>query len=569
MPPSPRRVSPSTPEVVNGGARSVRDGSAAGPSVNQGDPVISHVDAGHARHVPPRKLAATRLAPLLVLTLTGCAVGPKYVRPVTAVESAWKEEANHYLSTQSPADSAWWTAFHDTTLTRLIDTAFRQNLQLQIAGLRILEARAQLGIAVGRQYPQVQAAIARATGIGLSQHAANIPGLNQNFWDYQVGFDAAWELDFWGKYGRGVKAGQANVLATEADHDDALVSLAAEVARTYAAVRTFQVLLDQGRENERIQAEGQHIADSRFRHGATSELDVTQATTLLESTRATIPQLQSGLEQAENALCTLLGQVPGSVQPALASNTGIPRAPDEVAVSVPAEMLRRRPDIRSIEMSAMAQADQVGVARSELYPSFSLFGTIGTQTTSGAGLIAQGATFSDLFGPGTFFYSWGPRIVLPLFNYGRIQNNVRVQDARLQQLLVAYQHSVLKAAQEVEDGLAGYLRAREATVFAQNAASSAQRSVDIALVQYREGAVDYQRVLDAQRSLLQEQNTLASTQSSVATSLIALYKALGGGWETRNGQALIPQEMQDEMKHRTNWGNYFEKPQPSTTSKRQ
>jgi len=529
-----------------------------------------HTGSGVQREVArrARACAAGSFVLFALAALTGCAVGPKYVRPSTAVELAWREEANHYLSTQTPVDSTWWRSFNDTTLTRLVETGYRQNLSLQIAGLRILEARAQLGIAVGRQYPQVQAAVARATGIGLSDHAANIPGLNKNFWDYQVGFDAAWELDFWGKFGRGVKAGQANVLATEADYDDALVSLAAEIARTYAVVRTFQVLVDQARENERIQAEGQRIADSRFRHGATSELDVTQATTLLESTRATIPQLQSGLEQAENALCTLLGQSPGSVQATLGAGNGIPKPPDEVAVNVPADMLRRRPDIRSIEMSAMAQADQVGVARSELYPSFSLFGTVGTQTTSGAGRIAQGATFSDLFGPGTFFYSWGPHIVLPLFNYGRLQNNVRAQDARLQQLLVAYQQSVLVAAREVEDGLAGYLRAREATVFAQNAATSAQRAVDIALAQYREGAVDYQRVLDAQRSLLAEQNSLASTQSAVATNLIALYKALGGGWETRQGQAVIPQSMQDEMKHRTNWGNYFATPQPSNATKR-
>jgi outer membrane protein TolC len=216
----------------------------------------------------------------------------------------------------------------------------------------------------------------------------------------------------------------------------------------------------------------------------------------------------------------------------------------------------------------MAQCDRVGVARSDIYPSFALFGMIGTQTTSGAGPISGNAQFSDLFGPGSLFFSWGGRILWPLLNYGRIQNNVRVQDARLQQLLVAYQNSVLKASQEVEDGLAGYVRAQEATVFAQNAAMSAQRSVDIALIQYREGAVDYQRVLDAQRSLLQEQNTLTSTQSSVATNLIALYKALGGGWETRQGQALIPQEMQDEMKHRTNWGDYFETPKPPNTSKR-
>jgi NodT family efflux transporter outer membrane factor (OMF) lipoprotein len=484
------------------------------------------------------------------------------------VQKDWNEQEDRHLSTQSPADSTWWTAFNDTTLTRLVETAWQQNLPLQIAGLRILEARAQLGVAVGKQYPQVQAAIAKATSIGLSDRAANIPGLNSNFWDFQVGFDAAWELDLWGKYGRGAKAERASVLRSETDYQDALVSLAAEVARTYAVVRTFQVLVDQTRENERLQVEGQRIADARFRHGATSELDVTQATTLLESTRATIPQLQRGLEQAENALTTLLGQAPGSLQPRLGANTGIPRAPDQVAVSVPAEILRRRADVRSIELSAMAQAERVGVARSELYPSFTLFGTIGTQTTDGAGPITQNATIGDLFGPGSLFFGWGPRIVLPLFNYGRLQNNVRVQDARLQQLLVAYQQSVLKAAQEVEDGLAGYLRAREATVFAQNAATSARRAVNIALAQYREGAVDYQRVLDAQRSLLQEQNTLASTQSAVATNLIALYKALGGGWETRQGQPILPQSMQDEMKHRTNWGNYFEKPQPSNTSQR-
>jgi NodT family efflux transporter outer membrane factor (OMF) lipoprotein len=536
--------------------------------MNEEEPVGPHYEARDFTSGSIREVAARLVLPAVLMAVAGCAVGPKYVRPTTAIQPAWNEEANHYLATQTPADSVWWRGFNDTTLTRLVESAYRQNLGLQIAGLRILEARAQLGIAVGRQYPQVQAAVAQATGIGLSDRAANIPGLNKNFWDFQVGFDAAWELDFWGKYGRDVKAGQANVLSTEADYDDALVSLAAEVARTYAVVRTFQVLLDQARQNERIQAEGQRIADARFRHGATSELDVTQATTLLESTRATIPKLQSGLEQAENAMCTLLGQNPGSLQATLGTSGAIPLPPDQVAVSVPAEMLTRRPDIRSLELLAMAQADRVGVARSELYPRFVLFGTLGTQTTDGAGSITNGATISDLFGPGSFFYSWGPRITLPLFNYGRLQNNVRVQDARLQQLLVAYEQSVLKAAREVEDGLSGYLRAREATVFAQNAATSAQRAVDIALAQYREGAVDYQRVLDAQRSLLQEQNTLASTQSAVATNLVALYKALGGGWETRQGQAVIPQSMQDEMKRRTNWGNYFQSPQPANTSKR-
>jgi outer membrane protein TolC len=231
-----------------------------------------------------------------------------------------------------------------------------------------------------------------------------------------------------------------------------------------------------------------------------------------------------------------------------------------VAVSVPADMLRRRPDIRSVELNAIAQGDRIGIAKADLYPSFSLFGSIGTQTSSGGGPQSGGASLSNLFGAGSWFYFFGPRIVWPIFNYSRIQNNVRVQDARFQQLLVDYQDTVLRAAQEVEDGLAGYLRAQEATAFAQNAVVGAQRSVELAFIQYREGAVDYQRVLDAQRSLLQEQNSLARTRSSVATNLIAVYKALGGGWEMRQGQPFVPESTQVEMQRRTNWGDAFEKP---------
>ena len=501
-----------------------------------------------------------------VSALAGCSQAPTYVRPAVPVNDDWIVR-DARVAAQAPIDTTWWRAFQDTTLDSLIEMAYRQNLPLRIAGLRILEARAQLGIAVGRQWPQIQAAVGSATGVGVSEHAPNAFGIDHNYWDYQVGFDAVWELDFWKKYGNDVKAEAATYWATIANYDQALVSLSAEVARTYAVVRTFEVLIQQARDNVSLQEEGLRIAQARFRNGATSELDVAQATTLLESTRASIPTLESGLTQSENALSTLLGQAPGTVQAVLDSGRkGIPAAPPSLAVSVPAELLRRRPDVRSAELQAMAQSSRIGVAKADLYPRFTLFGSIGTETSSGGGIRSGNSTFSNLFGAGSLFYSFGPRIFWPIFNYGRIKNNIRVQDARLEQLLVNYQDVVLRAAQEVEDGLTGYTKSQESVVYAQNAVQGAQRSVDIAFVQYREGAVDFQRVLDAQRSLLTEQNSLARTNSSVATNLIAIYKALGGGWELRQGMPFVPDSTRIEMERRTNWGDMIQEPPTHHTS---
>jgi NodT family efflux transporter outer membrane factor (OMF) lipoprotein len=412
-----------------------------------------------------------------------------------------------------------------------------------------------LGIAVGRQYPQIQEAFGGAAGVGLSKNAANSLGIDRSFWDYQLGFDAEWEMDFWGKFRRDVEAASAGFIASVADYDDALVSLTAEVARTYTVIRTFEVFIELTVENAKVQEEGLEIAESRFRNGVTTELDVTQARTLLESTRASIPELQSGLRQAENAMSTLLGQPTGTVRVLLGEQKGIPTAPAEVAVSVPAELLRRRPDIRTAELLAAAQCARIGVAKSDLYPRFSLFGEFGFQTSSSAGASSGNANFGNLLDGDSVFYSFGPTFQWPIFNYGRIKNNVRVQDARFQQFLVNYQNTVLNAAQEAEDALIGFLRSQEAAAFEQYSVNAAQRSVEIALVQYREGAVDYQRVLDTQRALLDEELRLADLHSSIATNLIALYKALGGGWELRQGQPIVPESTVVEMQERTDWGN--------------
>jgi outer membrane protein TolC len=225
---------------------------------------------------------------------------------------------------------------------------------------------------------------------------------------------------------------------------------------------------------------------------------------------------------------------------------------------MPAEILRRRPDIRSAELNAAAQCARIGVAKADLYPSFSLVGTVGLDAST------RGTASANLFRSGSLFYSAGPQVNWAFFNYGRIENAVRVEDARFQQLLVDYRNTVLKAAQEVEDALVGFLHAQEATVFEQNAVASAARSVELSVTAYREGAVDYQRVLDAQRSLLDEENRLTESSSSVATNLIALYKALGGGWELRQNDPVVPEQMQNEMKKRTNWGGMLSQPRPGT-----
>jgi NodT family efflux transporter outer membrane factor (OMF) lipoprotein len=488
--------------------------------------------------------------------LCGCAVGPDFKKPDAAVPSTWSAAADARIAMQKAADSRWWKAFNDPALDRLVEAAYLDNLPLQIAGLRIVEARAQLAVVTGMQYPQTQAAFANASAVGLSENVSKIGGLPRNYIGYQAGFDAAWELDFWGKFRRGVEAETANVLASMADYYAAIVSLTAEIARTYVLIRTNEVLIQQAKDNVAIQEQALAIAKSRFENGATSELDPVQASTLLASTRATIPQRQAALQQSRNALITLLGQpTTNGVDAVLAAGPkAIPQAPARVAVDVPAEILRRRPDIRSAELVAAAQCARIGVAKAELYPSFSLVGTIGLDAST------RGTASANLFAGSSVFYNAGPQINWPILNYGRIENAVRVQDARFQQLLVGYRNTVLKAAQEVEDALAGYLNAQEQLGYEQAAVQSSQRAVQIAVASYREGTADYQRVLDAQRSLVEQETNLAQASSSIATNLIALYKALGGGWEPRERDPIVPKKTQHEMEERTDWGDMLSEP---------
>jgi len=488
----------------------------------------------------------------LALALGGCAVGPDFIPPGAEVQDKWIESGDKRVASKNEVKTRWWRAFNDPTLDRLIECAAEQSLSVQVAGLRILEARAQLGVAVGELFPQTQEGSGAAQRNLLSSRVANQASLRQAFPTFALGADAAWEIDFWGRLRRNVESAEGSLLATVADYDAALVSLTGEVARTYALMRTYEELIQIARENAKVQKEGLEIAQSRFRNGATSELDVAQARTIYESTLADIPQFQASLQQAKNALSTLLGRPPGAVDQLLGGPKRIPVASNSVAVGIPAELLRRRPDIRSAEFKAATESARVGVAEADLYPRFILLGDISVQSSNAA----------TLFAPHSLAFSAGPSFKWSLLNYGQITNNVRAQDARLEQAIVNYQNTVLTAAREVEDALIAFLKAQEATVANRRSVSAAEDAVRLSFIRYREGAEDFQRVVDSERALLQQKNRLAQTRSDIATNLIALYKALGGGWEIRKGKPIVSEALQAEMARRTNWGGLLPAPPP-------
>ena len=488
----------------------------------------------------------------LVLLFGGCAmVGPDYVLPTPPEPDKWIESEDPQLESKETDFNQWWTVFNDPILNTLVETAYGQNLSLQIAGLRVLQARAQLGIAFGFQYPQQQYVGGDASVNQVAKNAPNAAFSDRYYNNYYTSFDAVWELDVWGKFRRAVQTGVADLETSIADYDNILVTLTADVARTYLQVRTNEVRLQVARQNVKIQKRSLEIADVRFKAGAVTELDVTQARALLRSTEALIPEFETNIRRAKNALATLLGKLPGEIDAMLGGPGLIPEVPAEVAVGIPTELIRRRPDIRFAERRLAAQSAQIGFAKADLFPRFSLFGTLGFQTSD----YTDNSDFSDLFDQDSFTYNAGAGFNWDLFNYGRITNNVRVEDARFQELAVNYEDTVLRAAQEVEDAMVGFLQSQNTVIFLADAVKAAKRSVDLSLIQYREGLVDYQRVLDTQRDLSIRQDNLVFTAGAVGQNLIAMYRALGGGWEIRGSNDFIPVSLKEEMENRTNWGS--------------
>jgi NodT family efflux transporter outer membrane factor (OMF) lipoprotein len=497
-----------------------------------------------------------------IFLITGCSmVGPDFVKPEAPVETEWLEARDPEIKTAPSDYKAWWSAFHDPVLDRLVEIAYQQNLPLQISGIRILQARAQLGVIVGDIYPQQQQARGGANYNRISENAPNSIGADDSFWQYDAGFDVAWELDVWGKFRRAIESGVANLEASIADYDNALISLTAEVARTYVLLRTFEERFEIARENVKIQERSLDIAEVRFKAGAVTELDVAQAKSLLKNTEALIPRFEARIRQTKNALAILLGRLPGQIDHLIGGAKLIPKAPPEIVVDVPAELLRRRPDIQLAEYQIASQTPLIGVSKADLFPSFELFGSFGLLTSSSRNTQAggrSGSSFSDLFDSDSFEFFGGPSIRWNLFNYGRINNQVRVEDALLQQLIVNYEDTVLRAHLEVEDSMIGFLRKQQEAGFLMDSVKASQRSVDLSMLQYKEGLVDFQRVLDSQRFLADQQDAWTATRGSAIVNLIAMYKALGGGWQIREGQNFVSKDNMEQMGKRTNWGDLLE-----------
>lgn len=495
-----------------------------------------------------------------------CVRGPDFQRPTAPVPSGWLDSRSH-LKTDPVDYGRWWGVFNDATLNALVEEAYKQNLSLQAAAVRILEGRASLAVAKGFRFPQQQAVGGQVAQIGLSENASNRSFVDMAFFDFQAGFDSAWELDTWGRFRRGIAAADAQFLAAVMGYDDALVTITAEVARAYVLLRTFQERLRLARENAGIQRESLRIVQVRFRYGAVGELDVNQARSLLRDTEALVPTLQVGIRQSKNALSVLLGRPPDELSDLLKGPRVIPTPPPEVAVGAPVDLLRRRPDVRQAELLAAAQSERIGIALTDLLPRFSLIGSIGFVASAGGGALSNNSGLDDLFDISSLEYSVGPAFSWPILNYGRLRNRVRVEDARYQQLAILYKQRVLEAAREVQDALTAYLRTGDRVHFLAGSVTDAKRAVEVASVQYRAGAVDYQRVLDTQQFLVQQQDRLTLTRGDVLLNLIAAFKALGGGWQIRQGQRVLPAEIEEEMRNRTNWGRKLSITPPETTQR--
>jgi NodT family efflux transporter outer membrane factor (OMF) lipoprotein len=496
---------------------------------------------------------------IMALLASGCVkVGPDFAKPDSTVMPNWLETGSYkQINTKTEEYRDWWQSFNDPVLDKLIQDAYQQNLSLRIAGVRVLGAKAQLGVAIGELYPQTQKAVGEVVKNRLSQTSPTSgSGSPDNFWLSQTGLTASWEIDFWGKFRRAVESADASLMATVADYDTALVSLTGDVATSYVLLRTLEKRLTIARQNVVVQKKSLEIATARWKGGTTSMRDVEQAMTVLNSTEATIPTLESRERQTKNALCFLMGLPPSDIGHLLGSKSAIPSPPPQVAVGIPADLMRRRPDIQSAEMRAAAQCAQIGVNKANLYPAFSISGSFGLQASDVAPFV-----LGDMFQWKSRLGAIGPSFQWNLLNYGQITNQVRFQDARFQELVIFYQNTVLQAQREVEDALIAFLKAQERAQKLVKAVAAAQKTVELATLQYSEGIADFTTVLVAEQNLLSEQDSLATTLGDIAGNLVALYRAMGGGWQIRAGHDFVPESIKKVMAQRTNWGNLL-KPVP-------
>jgi outer membrane protein, multidrug efflux system len=447
------------------------------------------------------------------IVVNGCAVKRPYLAPAPEAPAAWVAPAPS--ASNSDVLSRWWDAFGDERLTSLTRRAVEGNLDVRTAISRLREARATMRSTRTSLQPSVDfTGAARGSGTG-----SEAGGLTTQ--SYSVGLDASWELDVFGGIRSAVDAATATAEARDADLRDVLVSLTAEVALDYIDIRSLQRRIELTQNNAGLQQQTLELTQFRAQAGLATDLDVQQARSNVESTRAQVASLDGQLGRAIHAIAVILGQPPAALNGELASSGPIPEAPVAAAVNVPAETLRRRPDIRSAERQLAAQFEQVNAARADLYPSFRLAGSIGLQSLAIARVLMPGASF----------WSASPSVSIPVFNRRQLRENLVIQGERQEQAARAYESRVLTALQEVEDALVSLAQEQTRREHLTAATDAAQQAADLSLQLYTAGLRDFRDVLDAQRSLLSLQDTLAASSATVSSELVRLYKALGGGWD--------------------------------------
>ncbi|EKO3862293.1 TolC family protein [Vibrio harveyi] len=512
------------------------------------------------------KLTKPSLAILSVLGLSACTtLGPDYVHPEqTALPSDWSLEKAAQDTQQSEQKlQQWWQQFNDPTLNQLVEMASQQNLDLEAAGLRIVQARSLLGISTGLQYPQVQ-----TVSGNLARAYVNDQGVN----NAALSFDAGWEMDIWGKYARGIESAEAGYYASIASYHDIMVTITSEVARNYINYRTFQERILLSRRNIEIQERVVNITQVQFDSGNVTELDVQQAKNQLFNTKAAQPSLEIAMKQSRTALALLLGVLPEDVEKLLQSDGFAQRMADyenqfkssgrKPALSgsdersivprpplldnkVDANLVMRRPDLQVSEMQARAQSAQIGVAETALYPSFSLFGSIGIDST-----VPDGSSFSF---SDSLTMVVGPTFSWNIFQYGRVKNNIRFEDAKFQETLTNYNKKVLQAVNEVTNALEAYDLYLEQKSLRLQSVNSSIRAFNISMTQYENGQISFERLLNSVEKMTRAEDSYATIKGNVANQVVALYKALGGGWEAQTGKPFLSETVAKQMQDRSDW----------------
>lgn len=459
---------------------------------------------------------------MYLFLISGCQVGPDYVRPEYSVPDQWHQKAVRGLEDGSADLQTWWKVFNDPVLESLIQRARAGNLDLQIASARVMESRALLGVAAGQYWPDVDAigAYSRSrpseNGLlaGLPVNAADQLNL------HSVGVDSIWEIDVFGRISRSVESAQAYMEASIENYRDVLVSLYSEVAQSYIDLSSIQERIRYAQNNIKLQRDTLELTRKRREAELVPELDVQQAELVLASTESTIPVLRQSEAQAIHRLSVLLGKPPAFLSEELSKASKIPDVPEEITVGLPTELLRQRPDIRGAERILGAQTAEIGIATAGLYPAFSLSGTFALEAQQ----------IKDVGDWDSRTWGFGPAMRWNLFDGDRIRSSIKVQEAQAEQAMIDYEQTILLALEEVENAMVAFAEEQQRVEALERSVSAAQKSVELVKKLYEIGLTDFQNVLDMQRTLTVQQDQLAESRGRVAKNLVRIYTSLGGGW---------------------------------------